>query len=207
MSENKYALVLPTNSLRLMSERLDHHKIHTDIMLSATAHAQASHTYKEPKYELDATWLMTSQPTLIFHGKNWLKRRELLEAITKLNIRDVPMDICELLLPSSYDGERHRTVFARLTTHSRMFKKMVIEGKIPYKRLEEIFEGFMNKIKDRTSIEIYRYLKVSPMIMVDVNPGKAEMFNKDFVFGLRQPFMRHVFTTEMLWKCTDYEVL
>jgi len=206
MTQNRYALVLPTNSLRLTLSYLEQHKVNTDIMVSATAHAPATKSYKEPAYDLDATWLITSQPTLIFHGKQWLKTRELLTAINKRGIPDVPMDICELLLPSQYDGEKHRTVFARLTTHSRMFKKMVTEGNFPYKRLNKINQDFIDAVKRNTSEKVYRHLKVSPMLMVDVNPGKEEMFKRDFVIGLRQPFMQKVFTTDALWRCVDYEV-
>jgi len=85
-----------------------------------------------------------------------------------------------------------------------MFKKMVAKGEIPYKRLLEIYNKFMDAIKERTTT--YKHLKASIVIMADVNPGRAEMFNKDFVIGLRQPFMQKVFTTRSLWECTDYEV-
>jgi len=204
--QNTYALVHPINSLRVTLSLLDQHKLNTDIKIKATAHAQSIQTHREPKPEIDADYLITSQPTLVFHGKQWLKPHKVLDAINRLQIPDVPIEQFELILPSVYDGKRHRTTFAILNTHSRMFKKMVSEGKIPYRRLMKICNDFMQILKERTSKTIYRHLKRSVMIMVDVNPGKNEMYNKEFVIGLKQPFMRKVVSTHFLWNCTDYEV-
>lgn len=203
---NRYALVHPVNSLRTTIALLDQHKVKTDIKIKATAHAESILTHTELKPEIDAKYLITSQPTLIFQGKEWLKTHHVLNVINQLQIPDVPLETLECLLPSSYDGERHRTTLARLNTHSRMFKKMVKEGRIPYNRLMKIHSEFIEKFKERFSKQIYRYLKATCMIMVDVNPGKDEMFNKEFVLGLKQPFMQKVFTTSFLWECTDYEV-
>ena len=203
MSENKYALVNPTNSLRINLMLLDRHKIETDIKISATAHAPSTYTYTEPEPAIDADYMITSQPTLVFHGRQWLKPNKVIDAINQKGIADVPLQTYEVILPSSYDGKRHRTTFSILNTHSRMFKKMVAKGEIPYKRLLAIYNEFMRAIKERTAT--YKHLKASIMIMSDVNPGRAEMFNKDFVIGLRQPFMQKVFTTQSLWACIDYE--
>jgi len=183
---------------------LERHKIKTDIKISATAHAPSTQTYTQPEPQIDADYMITSQPTLIFHGREWLKPKNVIDAINQKGIVDVPLQTFEIILPSSYDGKRHRTTFAILNTHSRMFKRMAAKEEIPYKRLLKIYNEFMNAIKERTAT--YKHLKASIMIMVDVNPGRAEMFNKDFVLGLRQPFMQKVFTTQSLWACTDYEV-
>lgn len=204
--QNLYGLINPTNSLRITLSLLEQNKIETDIKLRATAHGGSIKTYSEPHPEIDAHYLMASQPTLSFHGKQWVKNRKVLEAINRFNIRDVPLQSFEMILPSTYDGKRHSTTFARINTHTPMFKKMVTEGKIPYRRLAKIHKDFMRELKKTMSKAIYQHLKMSIMIMVDVNPGKKEMFSKDFVLGLRQPFMQKVFTTNALWQCTDYEV-
>lgn len=205
-SENVYALVNPTNSLRITLSLLEQNKIKTDIKLTATAHGQSIKTYSELHPEIDASYLMTSQPTLLFHGRQWLKNRRVLDAINRLNIKDVPLQHIEMILPSTSDGKKHRTTFARINMHTPMFKKMVAEGKIPYRRLVKIHKDFIDELKKNTSKAIYKHLKMSLMVMTDVNPGKQEMFSKDFVIGLRQPFMHKVFTTQALWRCTDYEV-
>lgn len=203
MKPNKYALVHPTNSLRINTMLLEKHKINTDIRICGTAHAPSTQTYSQPEPQIDASYMITSQPTLIFHGREWLKPKKVIDAINQKGIPDVPLKTLELILPSIYDGKRHRTRFDILNTHSRMFKKMASQEEIPYKRLLKIYSEFMNALKERTPT--YKHLKASIMIMTDVNPGKAEMFNKDFVIGLRQPFMQKVFTTHSLWECTDYE--
>ena len=204
MSENKYALVNLTNSLRINLMLLEQHNIETDIKISATAHAPSTQTYSEPEPGIDADYMITSQPTLVFHGRQWLKPNKVIDAINQKGILDVPLQTFEVILPSSYDGKRHRTTFSFLNTHNKMFKKMVAKGEIPYKRLLKIYNKFMDAMKER--VTTYKHLKASIMIMVDVNPGRAEMFNKDFVIGLRQPFMRKVCTTRTLWECIDYEV-
>jgi len=199
---NRYALVTPTNSLRIILTLLEQHNLKTDIKIKATAHAPSILTHKEVEAQIDADYMITSQPTLVFHGREWIKTKKLLDRINQLQIPDVPLQEADLILPSIYDGKRHRTKFALLNPHSKMFRKMTKEGQIPYTRLLNIHSKFMRKLEKET----YRHLRTSTMLMVDVNPGKEEMFSKDFVIGLRQPFMQKVFTTEALWKCTDYEV-
>lgn len=204
--QNVYGLVIPTNSLRIQLGELERLKIKTDIRLKATAHSQAMLTHTEVKGEIDATYLITSQPTLIFHAREWLKPKKLLHAINQLRIPDVPIQQEQIILPSTYDGKRHATTFALINTHTPMFKKMTAKGKIPYRQLLKVHQDFRYEAKKALPKELFRFLKASLMIMVDVNPGKQEMFNKDFILGLRQPFMHKVCATKALWECTDYEV-
>jgi len=204
---NRYALVHPTNALRLTLRLLAEHKIKTDIKIKATAHAKSILTHKEPRPEIDADYIITSQPTLIFHGRKWLKPHTVIDQLNRLQIQEVPLQRLELILPSTYDGKNHWVCFALVNTHTPLFKKMVAKGEIPYRRLLKIHKRFIEKLKEKVPRAIYRHLKASIMVMVDVNPGKHEMYNRDFVLGLRQPFMQKVVTTKALWECIDYEVI
>lgn len=204
---NRYALVSPTNALRLILKQLEEHKIKTDIKIKATAHAKSILTHKEPRPEIDADYIITSQPTLMFHGRQWLKPHIVSDQLNRLQIQEVPLQRLELILPSTYDGKKHWVCFALVNTHTPLFKKMVAKGEIPYRRLLNIHKQFIEKLKEKVPRAIYRHLKASIMVMVDTNPGREEMYNKDFVLGLRQPFLQKVVTTKALWECIDYEVI
>lgn len=204
--QNVYGLVIPTNSFRILDLLLNQHKIESDIRIEAIAHAKSLPTYREEKPEIDANYMISSQPKLIFRKKQWIKRQKITDAINKLQIPDVAMSETDLILPSVYDGNNHRTTFALINPHAPLFKKMAQKGIIPRERLLKIHQEFRLKLQDALGKTLSRFMKASLMLMVDVNPGKAEMFSKDFVIGLRQPFMQKVVSTRALWECIDYEV-
>jgi len=206
MSANQYGLVNPTNSFRITNLLLERHKIQADIRLRAIAHGRSLPTYSDEKPEIDAKYLISSQPKLIFNKKQWIKPARVLETIDKLQIPDILMSEIDLILPSKYDGKNHAVTFALINPHSRMFKKMAAKGEIPLRQLLKIHQDFRYELKKVLAKPMFRFMKASIMLMVDVNPGKTEMFNKDFVLGLRQPFMQKVVATKALWECTDYEV-
>lgn len=204
--DNVYGLVTATNSFRILNLLLDQHKIETDIRIKAIAHAKSLPTYTEEKPQIDAKYMISSQPKLIFNKRQWIKRKKILDAINKLRILDIAITEMDLILPSSYDGKKHRTTFALINPHAPLFQKMAQKGDIPRERLLKIHQKFRSKLQDALGKTLSRYMKASLMLMVDVNPGKQEMFSKDFVIGLRQPFMQKVVSTRALWECTDYEV-
>lgn len=206
MSENRYGLVLATNSFRITNSLLEQHKIESDIKLRAIAHGKALPTYSEQKPEIDANYLISSQPKLIFNKKQWINPKKILDAIDKLQIPDILMSEMDLILPSNYDGKQHRTTFALVNPHSPIFKHMTQKGTTPRQQLLKIHQDFRHDLEHVLAKSMFRFMKSSIMLMVDTNPGKDEMFNKDFVLGLKQSFMHKVFATSALWECTDYEV-
>jgi len=207
MSQNRYGLVIPTNSFRIIDVLLARHKLLSDVKVEGTGHARAIAMHTEVKPEIDASYFITSQPTLNFLGKQWLKPIKIIETLDKLQILDLPLKKIDLLLSSAYDGKKHRMAFALINPHKPMFKEMTLKGEMPRAQLLKIHQDFRYELKKILSKSTFRFLKASTMLMVDVNPGKQEMFNRDFVLGLRQPFMQKVVATSALWECTDYEVI
>jgi len=202
-----YGLVTPTNSFRIIDSFLERYKIETDVKMRSVAHGKSLTTFSTEIPEIDAKHLMSSQSALIFNGKAWIKRRKVIDYLDKLQIPDAPLSQIDLILPSLYDGKSHRTTFALINPHSQMFKKMTQTKQIPREQLLKIHQDFRRELSKFLSKPMFRFLRASIMLMVDTNPGKEEMYNKDFVLGLRQPFMQKVVATPALWECTDYEVL
>jgi hypothetical protein len=185
---------------------LERNKICTDIRLKSIASGEGQPTHSEDMPEINSQFMISSQKKIVFHGSEWIKPSLVSKALDRHLIVDAPISQIDLLLPSTVDGEKHRTTFALINTHNPMFRKMAEKDDVPLQRLYKIHHEFRLDMEKALSKTLFKFLKFSLLLMVDVNPGKEEMFDKSFVNGLKQPFMHRIVGTKTFWEFTDYEV-
>jgi len=184
---NKYSLFIPTNNLRMLM----HYGRQTlnKVRIYTTLHGEAKKTSVIPIGHLGARHMVTAQPTLQISSPPQFKAVEWwLREIVALGIENGPVYRLEAILPNLTEGREHLCVFEAANVHKPIFQRMSAEQFYPYYVAEKQIKNLKAEVRERVphiSRKTLRNIKATFLVLTDVNPGKEEMYNRDFLLGFR----------------------
>lgn len=203
-------MFIPTNNLRMLMHYGK--RTLTKVKIYTTLHGEAKKTSVIPIRHLGANHMVTAQPTLQINSPPDFREIEWwLREIVGLGIENGPVYKMEAVLPNLAEGKEHWCLFQAANIHKPIFQKMSVEEFYPYRTAEKHIRNLKAEVRLRVphiSKRTLRNIKATFLLLTDVNPGKEQMYNRDFLLGFRNTnpeFFKIIVYIPKAWRFWDMD--